>query len=78
MSHFYGSVQGGRGEATRGGHKNTGLDVTAASWQGSVQVRLWFDDESGEDMARVYLEPWYGRGEHVELYRGPVSGEHKS
>lgn len=38
MSHFYGTVQGNRGEATRGGSKNSGMDTATASWEGSVQV----------------------------------------
>jgi len=30
MSHFYGRVQGNRGDATRGGSKASGFDATAA------------------------------------------------
>lgn len=40
MSHFYGYLQGARGEATRCGHKSSGLTVKAASWNGSIRVTL--------------------------------------
>jgi hypothetical protein len=73
MAHFYGTVQGARGEASRLGHKNTGLNTVAASWQGAVEVDLY--ERDGIDWARVSLRPWHGRGKSVELYDGPVSGE---
>jgi hypothetical protein len=75
MAQFYGSLQGSRGEATRLGTKKSGLETTAASWEGAVNVRLYHDHESGLDMARVYLSPWHGSGTHLELYHGPVKGE---
>ena len=77
MSHFYGIVQGNRGEATRGGSKNSGYSAVAASWEGAVKVNLWFNAEQGdggEDWAEVYLTPWRGAGKNILLYRGPVSG----
>lgn len=74
MSHFYGIVQGNRGEATRGGSRDSGFTATAASWQGSVRVYLYHDDETGNDMARVSLAPWHGRGTDAVIYDGPVSG----
>jgi hypothetical protein len=38
MARFRGTVQGGRGQASRLGHKTTGLRVHANSWSGSVEV----------------------------------------
>jgi hypothetical protein len=59
MSHFYGTVRGqSSGEATRRGSRNSGLRVTAASWQGAVYTYLWHDDETGKDHYRVELGPW--------------------
>lgn len=74
MAHFFGSVKGQRGEASRLGSKRSDLQTTSASWQGSVDVRLYYDAETGRDMAHVTLQPWRGSGEHRELYHGPVSG----
>ncbi len=74
MAHFFAAIQGHRGEASRLGTKRSGLDATAASWQGSVSVRLWHDAKTGRDMARVSLEPWHGAGVSRSLYYGPVSG----
>src|SRR3989442_13191521 len=73
MAHFLAAIQGHRGEASRLGTKKSGLDATAASWQGSVSVRLWHDAKTGRDMARVSLEPWHGSGVSRGLYYGPVT-----
>ena len=73
MAHFYGTLQGVRGEASRLGGKESGLRTVAASWEGSVCVYLSY--ENGCDWATVRLEPWHGRGESKLLYDGPVSGK---
>lgn len=73
MAHFYGTIKGGRGEASRLGHKSTGLHTVAASWSGAVEVDLYVNEE-GVDCARVYLTPWKGKGIHKEIYEGPISG----
>lgn len=72
MAHFYGTLQGNRGEGTRAGSKDSGLTATAASWQGAVEVRLY--EKDGTDYARVSLRRWYGAGTERELYDGPVGG----
>lgn len=76
MAHFYGVLQGSRGQATRCGTKSSDLDVTAASWQGAVRVHLQHNAVTGEDVATVYLTSWHGAGvaRDVTLYHGPVSG----
>ena len=74
MAHFYGTVKGQRGEASRLGSKQSRLETVAASWQGSVRVYLYHDDETGNDMARVSLQPWQGEGTSATVYDGPVSG----
>ena len=40
MSEFYGQVVGNRGPASRSGSRQSGIHVSAQSWDGSVQVRL--------------------------------------
>lgn len=74
MAHFYGTLQGSRGQATRCGAQSSGLQTVAASWEGSVHVRLFYDAEKSCDMATVSLEPWNGVGTSRVLYHGPVSG----
>jgi hypothetical protein len=71
MSHFYGILQGNRGEATRCGHKSSGLHTVAAAWSGAVQVDLLVNAD-GEDIAHVYLRTWHGNGVNQTLYMGPV------
>lgn len=71
MAHFYGSVQGARGEASRLGHKSSGMATTAASWKGSVHTYLY--EEGGVDMCRVELRPWNGAGVNRLLYEGPIN-----
>lgn len=74
MAHFYGTLKGARGEASRLGHKSSGLRTGAASWEGAVSVHLYHDETAGQDMAEVQLIPWHGAGVYRSLYRGPVSG----
>lgn len=74
MSHFYGTLKGNRGEATRCGSKDRGMLVHAASWEGAVCARVFHDEETGKDWAYVRLTDWHGRGQHRELYNGPVDG----
>jgi hypothetical protein len=72
MAHFYGTIKGHRGEASRLGMKASGLNVRAASWQGAVTVRLY--DLGGVDMAEVCLDTHHGAGSSRVLYNGPVAG----
>lgn len=71
MAEFYGTLQGARGEATRLGHKSSGITTTAASWKGAIRTRLY--DVEGVTNAVIELTPWHGTGEYRELYRGPLA-----
>lgn len=73
MSHFYGTLQGTRGEATRCGTKNSGMVTHCASFKGAVRCRAYIDD--GIDMVQVDIVPWQGHGDFRLLYDGPISGE---
>ena len=75
MAHFYGTLQGQRGQASRLGSKSSGLDTTAASWQGSVRVYLRYDEKLDADTVLVSLEPWHGCGISKVLYDGPIGGK---
>lgn len=75
MAHFYGTIRGQRGEASRLGSKASGLAVYAASWQGAVRVTLYYNSATDTDMVDVYLTT-HKNGAGIErlLYSGPVSG----
>lgn len=62
MSHFYGTVQGNRGEATRCGHKSSGLTTEAAGWHGCIKTHVYYDEETNTDKFEVALVPWQGSG----------------
>lgn len=76
MAQYRGTIQGARGEASRLGGKESGLHVTAASWQGAVRVDLF--EANGVDIACVRLQPHHGQGTSRILYEGPVSGKPQS
>ena len=72
MSHFYGVLQGNRGEATRCGTKSSGVNVTAAGWGGAIEVTIWHNPETGKDMYHVWLRPWQGSGGNTQLLASGV------
>ncbi len=72
MARFYGVVNGGRGDATRVGHKREGLSTVAASWAGCVRTDLYVNAH-GIDCARVTLDRWRGEGTRATLYDGPIN-----
>ena len=72
MSHFYGSVRGNRGGATRGGSKRSGFDTVAASFDGAITVRLYHDEDSGEDRFCVQQGRWHGSGIDEIIAEGVV------
>lgn len=56
MSHFYGSMQGGRGRATRCGTKSSGMTAHIRGWDIGVRVEITHENVCGHmcDMIRVY------------------------
>jgi hypothetical protein len=75
MAHFYATIKGNRGLASRMGTKFGGMVSYTASWEGSVRVGLYHDEKTGQDLVRVELKPWRGEGTSRVLYEGPVGGE---
>ena len=71
MSHFYGTMQGSRGQATRCGTKNSGMEVVAAAWGGAIRTMLYVD-EQGRDCYRVEQVQWQGAGEYRLIAEGVV------
>jgi len=72
MSHFYGTLKGNRGAATRCGSKDSGMETYCASWNGAVRCYVWYDEIKGKDMVRVEQVSWRGYGEYRILYEGEM------
>lgn len=70
MARYRGTVRGGRGEASRLGHKTTGLTTVAKSWHGIIETRLYYHPRLKIDWARVVLA---NNIANYVLYDGPVS-----
>lgn len=70
MSHFYGTLQGHRGKATRCGSKASGIETVAASWDGAIEVHVWHDKETGKDCFTILQRPWHGRGINQDIAHG--------
>lgn len=76
MAHFYGTLEGNRGRATRCGTKGSGVLTQTASWSGAVRVSAWYDEKADRDMVDVSLIQWHnGAGVNRLLYSGPISGK---
>ena len=52
MAHFYASISGAAGEATRLGHKNSGITGHIRGW--NVGARVDVTHEDGRDVVRVF------------------------
>ena len=75
MSQFYGTVQGNRGQTSRGGSKNSGIETSTASWSGAIRCYAYYDKETDTDMVRVEKTTWRGSGDSKILYEGPIGQE---
>lgn len=62
MSHFYGKLQGSRGEVTRCGTKTSGHSSSIAGWNGAIRTEVWHDEEAGVDRYSITLTPWQSSG----------------
>lgn len=74
MSHFYGTLQGSRGQASRCGTKKSGMVTYCASWSGAIRCHAYFNDK-GEDCVRVEKTTWHGYGDNKILYEGKIGKE---
>lgn len=72
MAHFYGRIQGNRGEATRCGSKNSGINATVESWSTILRTRQ--NTLDGSDRAAVTLTTKHG----LPLFRGVFDAERVS
>ena len=54
MAHFYGSMQGNKGEVTRCGTKKSGMTAHIRGWNIGVKVNIRHDKETGKDNYTIY------------------------
>ena len=66
MAHFYASIQGSRGEATRLGTKNSGISGHVRGWHVGGEVDMSVDSE-GRDVATFTATGGSNGGRSVEL-----------
>lgn len=66
MAHFRAEIRGGRGSASRLGHKTSGIMATVNGWTAGVEVHA--DHRDGKDVFRVFRTGGSGdaRSEKVE------------
>lgn len=72
MAHFLGTVQGQRGEASRLGNKNSGLQTVAASWDGAIAVDLEYDERTGKNRYTVRERKWHNSGVDRVIAEGVI------
>ena len=72
MSHFYGKISNSARKTipTARGHKNTGLDVEACSWEGKITTITRHVD--GVDKFEVWMMPHEGAGDCFMLVSGDI------
>ncbi|MEE8489910.1 MAG: hypothetical protein V3S43_06205 [Acidimicrobiia bacterium] len=68
MAHFYGTLEGNRGEATRCGSKDSGVETYAAGWGGAIRVKVYHED--GKDHFVVCQVPWRSGGVQETIATG--------
>jgi hypothetical protein len=72
MAQFRGTVQGGRSEASRLGHKNTGLTTTTNGWSGGVKVEAIYRQDFDADVFHIYATSGSGNYNNPDGYVGTV------
>jgi len=80
MSQFYAEIPTSARKTvpTARGHKSTGISTLACSASGfRIRTTLWTDEQTGEDMYRVVMEPHHYNGAstvgHAVLAEGKCS-----
>ena len=67
MAHFYGEIQGNRGEATRMGTKNSGFRGHIRGWHVGGSVNCHYNDSKDRDEVSIYATggSGYGGSDHL-------------
>ena len=71
MARFRGTVNGGRGTASRLGHATHGLEVLAQSYSGDIRVQLY--TQGDEDYVSISVQDHGGWKPCQIIYTGPIS-----
>lgn len=70
MAHFYASIQGQRGEATKLGSKSSGIQGHIRGWNIGARIQC-FVNSKGEDMVQVWITPGSnGAGREHMIFSG--------
>jgi hypothetical protein len=81
MAHFYGTIKGnGLTKSTRCGTKKTGIKTTIASWDGAIEVEMWYDSTNKVNRYKISEIPWggipklagQGKGQHNLIKKGII------
>lgn len=71
MSKLYGTLQGCRGEATRCGSKDSGIRVSAQSYEGSVIVKMKLD-ENDQPIVTLLISEGSSSYGNKEVFTGSI------
>lgn len=75
MSRFYGSIQGGRGEATRQGHSASGIHGHIRGWRSGVRIIGRAETTDGGENYDVFdvFATSGSNGKHRDVWIGEVT-----
>ena len=72
MSHFYATIQGAKGEASRTGSKQSGIYAHARGWDIGGSVEVSHDEESGTDTVVFFITKGSNNSGAKEIARATV------
>ena len=75
MAHFYGTVQGNRGEATRTGSKNSGMYAEAKGWDLGGAVTTKYNPDLSTDVVSFYTTRGNGRTRSLVVSFAVIEGK---
>ena len=67
MARFRGVVKGARGEGSRIGHKNTGLETTCDGWDIGATCSIYYSEAKDTDIITVKVTSGSGDGDSLTL-----------
>ena len=75
MGHFYGEIQGNRGEATRMGSKKSGFNAHIRGWNIGVRIYCKYNETTEKDEIYIYKTGGSNGNESDKLIHKIVEGE---
>ena len=75
MSRFYGDLKGSRGEATRQGTPNSGIEGHLRGWNTGARVIVDTSPENGKDRVRVFRTGGSSAQSPIELIAEWTDGD---